>query len=269
VVVPYARIEPADLTTAVLPSGDEELVGAIPVDPSQRWIVNSNLRLELGNDVRIESMGLAAKLGGALQLRALDGQTTRGDGTLTISDGKYAALGRLLDIERGSLIFDNQPLGNPGIDLRAEKELPDVTVGVIVRGTLLSPAPPIFYSEPSLPQSQIASLILAGGSLESLRDSQASGSARNDLLAQSTAILAQRLGGQVGLDNVGLESDTRDQTSLVLGKYLSDRLYISYGISLAEAINTLKLRWTITDRWQIRVEAGQERSSDIVFTLKK
>ena len=41
------------------------------------------------------------------------------------------------------------------------------------------------------------------------------------------------------------------------------------GISLAEAINTLKLRWTITDRWTIRTEAGEERSADVVFTLKK
>jgi translocation and assembly module TamB len=248
-------------------------VGAPQVDPAQRWTVLSDIRLELGNDVRVESLGLAARLGGALQLRSDGTQNTRGTGTLTISDGKYAALGRLLDVDRGSLIFDNQPLGDPGIELRAQKVLPDVTVGVIVRGTLRSPAPLIFYSEPALPQSQIASLILAGGSIASLRDSEAPGAARNDLLAQGGAILAQRVGGQVGLDDVGIESfESRagDQhTSLVLGKYLSDRLYISYGISLTEALNTLKLRWTISDRWQIRTEAGQERSADIVFTLKK
>src|SRR5690606_36739519 len=83
------------------------------------------------------------------------------------------------------------------------------------------------------------------------------------------AILAQRVGGQVGVDDVGIESDPDNQASLVLGKYLSDRLYISYGISLAEAINTLKLRWTMTERWMIKAEAGQERTADIVYTLKK
>jgi hypothetical protein len=40
-------------------------------------------------------------------------------------------------------------------------------------------------------------------------------------------------------------------------------------VSLAEAINTLKLRWIISERWTISTEAGQERSADIVFTLKK
>ena len=82
------------------------------------------------------------------------------------------------------------------------------------------------------------------------------------------------MGGRVGLDNVGIESGSgietgADQTSLVLGKYLSPRLFISYGISLTETINTLKLRWTINDRWTIRTEAGEERAADIVFTLKK
>lgn len=268
VVLPYGRIEPADLTSAVLSSSDEILVGDEPVDPSQRWNIYSNIRLVVGDDVRLESLGLAARLGGALEVRTDPVQSSRGVGELAISDGRYQALGRLLDIERGRLIFNNVPLNDPGIDLRAQKVFPDATAGVNVRGSLRAPRL-TFYSEPSLPQSQIASLILAGGSIESLSDSQAPGAARNDLLAQGGAILAQRVGTQVGVDDVGIESDIHNQASLVLGKYLSDRLYISYGISLAEAINTLKLRWTISDRWTIKTEAGQERSADIVYTLKK
>jgi translocation and assembly module TamB len=268
VVLPYARIEPADLTSAVLSSGDEVLVGEEVLDPSQRWIVNSNIRLQLGNDVRLESLGLSARLGGTLEVRSEGSQASRGIGELSVTEGRYQALGRMLDIERGRLIFNNVPLNDPGIDLRAEKVFPAATAGVNVRGSLREPRL-TFYSEPSMPQSQIASLILAGGSIESLSDNQAPGAARNDLLAQGGAILAQRVGAQMGVDDVGIESDIDNQTSLVLGKYLSDRLYISYGISLAEAINTLKLRWTISERWTIKTEAGQERSADIVYTLKK
>jgi translocation and assembly module TamB len=55
----------------------------------------------------------------------------------------------------------------------------------------------------------------------------------------------------------------------VLGRYLSPRLYVSYGISLAEAINTIKMRYTIGDRWTIKTEAGKERSADLVFTIEK
>jgi translocation and assembly module TamB len=268
VKVPYARLEPADLTDAVLPSNDEVLVGAPEVDPTQRWTILSDIRMVLGDSVNINSQGLIAKLAGQLVVRTDESQISRGQGELSIAEGKYSALGRQLDIERGRLLFNNVPLGDPAVDLRAQKVFPDITAGVNVRGSLRAPRM-TFFSEPAIPQNQIASLILAGGSLESVQNSARAGAARNDLIAQGSAILAQQVGSRVGVDDVGIESDLNRETALVLGKYLSPKLYVSYGISLAEAINTLKLRYTIGDRWTIKTEAGKERSADIVYTIQK
>lgn len=275
VKLPQARIEPADLTNAVLASSDEVLVGAPPVDPSQRWTVVSDIRLTLGDDVSINTQGLSAKLGGSIVLRTDESQISRGQGELNVTSGKYKALGRLLDIERGRLLFNNGPLGDPGIDLRAQKVFPDVTAGVNVRGTLRAPRM-TFFSEPAIPQSQIASLILSGGSLAAVQDNTTRpGAARNDLLMQGGAIIAQQIGGRVGIQDVSIEptfdansSNATGDNSLVLGRYLSPRFYVSYGISLAEAINTLKLRYTIGDHWTLKTEAGKARSADIVFTVR-
>jgi translocation and assembly module TamB len=69
-----------------------------------------------------------------------------------------------------------------------------------------------------------------------------------------------------------VESDSRrvsNDTSVVLGKYLSPRLYVSYGISLTESINTIKMRYTLDDNWTIKTEAGRERAADLVFTIEK
>ena len=96
-----------------------------------------------------------------------------------------------------------------------------------------------------------------------------SGAASSALLAQGGAIIAQQLGAKVGIDDVGIEQDLTNSTSLVLGKYLSPRLYVSYGISLAESINTIKMRYTLGDRWTIKTEAGKERSADLVYTIEK
>jgi len=274
VKLPQARIEPADLTNAVLASGDEVLVGAPAVDPAQRWVVVSDIRLTLGDDVNINAQGLTAKLGGSILLRTDEAQNSRGQGELSVTSGKYKALGRLLDIQRGRLLFNNGPLGDPGIDLRAQKVFPEVTAGVNVRGTLRAPRM-TFFSEPAIPQSQIASLILSGGSLAGVQqDTPRPGAARNDLLMQGGAILAQQIGGRVGIQDVSIEPtslesyDKSGDTSLVLGRYLSPRLYVSYGISLAEAINTLKLRYTIGDHWTLKTEAGKARSADIVYTVR-
>jgi len=54
----------------------------------------------------------------------------------------------------------------------------------------------------------------------------------------------------------------------VLGKYLSPRLYVSYGISLIEEINTLKLRYTIGDRWTLSVESGSETGADVEYRIE-
>ena len=55
----------------------------------------------------------------------------------------------------------------------------------------------------------------------------------------------------------------------MIGKFLSPRLYVSYGISLVDEINTLKLRYTIGDRWVISTEAGDESAIDIEYRIDK
>jgi translocation and assembly module TamB len=268
VKVPFAKIVPADLTNAVRASSDEMLVGAEPVDPAKRFEVITGIALTLGDKVSIDTLGLTARLTGTLTLRSGTDEITRGSGELSVEEGKYTAYGRRLDIERGRLVFSGGPVNNPGVDIRAIKQYPDVKAGVNVRGTLLQPRLS-FFSEPSLPQSQIVSLILAGGSIESAQNRSNPNQAGNELLAQGSAILAQQLGSRVGLEDVSLESDLDNQTSLVLGKYLSPRLYVSYGISFTEQLNTLKLRYTLSDRWTIKTEVGEARGADLVFTIEK
>jgi translocation and assembly module TamB len=266
--VPYGVLEPANITNAVLASSDEVLVGAPGRERSQAWQVTSDLMLILSDKVSIDTLGLKGRITGTLRVQSDGVQNTRGSGELNVAEGKYAAFGRNLDIARGRLLFSNSLINDPGIDLRAQKVYTDITAGVNVRGSLRAPRM-TFFSEPSIPQSQIASLILAGGSLESVQGSARGGAARNEMLAQGGAILAQQLGNRVGIEDVGIESSLSNDTSLVLGKYLSPRLYVSYGISLAEAINTVKLRYTIGDRWTLKTESGKAKSADIVYTILK
>ncbi|MFM8517644.1 MAG: translocation/assembly module TamB domain-containing protein [Nevskiaceae bacterium] len=268
VLIPNARITPADLTGAVLPSADEIVISDEPDDPAASFSVSSNIRLLLGERVNIEALGLTGRLAGSLNVSTTPGNPARGSGELGVAEGKYMALGRKLDIERGRLIFSGGLVADPGIDIRATKEFPEFKAGVNVRGSLSEPRM-TFFSEPSLPQSQVVSLLLAGGTLESAQSSDTANAGRDALLAQGGAILAQQLGQRIGIEDVGIEQNLANETSLVFGKYLSSRLYISYGISLAEAINTLKMRYSINDRWTLRTEAGKEASTDIVYTVEK
>lgn len=269
VEVPYAKIQPTDLRNAVRSSADEIIVGEKAQDPTKRFQVVTDIELKLADRVSIDTSGLTGRLVGNLRVRSGQDEMTRGQGELLVEEGKYVAYGRKLDIQRGRLIFTGGPVGNPGVDIRAVKQFPEVVAGVNVRGTLLQPRL-TFFSEPSLPQSQIFSLILAGGSLSSATQGptrQTGGG--GELLAQGGAILASQFGERVGIEDVSVESNMSNETSLVLGKYLSPRLYVSYGISLAESINTLKMRYSLNDHWTIRSEVGEARGADLVFTIEK
>jgi translocation and assembly module TamB len=68
-------------------------------------------------------------------------------------------------------------------------------------------------------------------------------------------------------NSIGNSGETN--TALVLGKFLSPRLFISYGISLTESINTLKLRYTLSDRWILKTEAGENQSADVEYSIEK
>jgi translocation and assembly module TamB len=274
VTVPFAKIAPRDITNAVRTSPDEVIVGSEVDDPTKRFEVVSTITLSLGDRVNVDASGLTARIVGAITITSGYDPVTHGRGELSVADGKYSAYGRKLDIKYGRLIFTGGPVDNPGINLRAQKEFPDVTAGVDVRGTLLNPHLS-FFSDPPLPQSQIQSLILAGGSLESAQ-SRAPGTTvgagvgtGNYAAGQAAAMLGQQYGSLVGIEDVSLESDITNETSLVLGRYLSPRLYVSYGISLTEQLNVIKLRYSLGDHWAVRIEAGQARGADLVYSIER
>jgi translocation and assembly module TamB len=270
--IPAARIEPKQLVGAVTASPDVRLVKEDEDETeASPWRVRSDVRLTLGKDVRLKAFGLQGRLEGTMLTRLRPDEVTTASGELEIEDGKYSAYTKELDVERGRLLFAGGPAADPGVDLRASKSVPGYKVGVAVRGRLRRPEISL-YSDPSMPQSQIASLLLVGRRLDNLDvgDRQSLGGSSGEMATQGGAVLAGQLGRYVGLDEVSLETDVDTaESELVLGKFLSPRLYVSYGISLSDAINTFKARYTIGDRWVISGEAGQEASADIEYTIDR
>jgi translocation and assembly module TamB len=218
-----------------------------------------------GKKVNVSAYGLKGTVAGSVRTRSAPLQATVASGEFEIVNGQYKAYGKELDVERGKLLFTGGPVTDPGVDLRAIRELPGYEVGVIARGPLRRPQLTLF-SEPSLPQEQIASMLLVGRS--SIQKDPGIADEEVSMTEQGGALLAGQLGKYVGLDDVGLTQDGDNGTELVFGKYLSPRFYVSYGISLVEEINTLKLRYTIGDRWTISAESGDENALDIEYRIE-
>jgi translocation and assembly module TamB len=164
------------------------------------------------------------------------------------------------------------PLDDPTLDLVGQREIKaeNIVVSLNVRGTLSNPFITL-SSEPAMPEAEALSYLLTGRSINTLQSGEA---ASLDRAAQSLAIgggglLLGGLGTRVGLDEVSVEQTGDEDASVVLGKYLSPKLFVSYGISIAEAINTIKLRYTLNERWSLKAEAGLEQSADVEFKIER
>ena len=82
--------------------------------------------------------------------------------------------------------------------------------------------------------------------------------------------LTEEYGEKLGIDEISIESDpdnTTNQTSLVVGKYLSPKLFVSSGVGIFEPVSTLRLLYTLGCKWKLVGESSALRSSADLFYL--
>jgi len=269
-LVPFAKLQPVDVSSAVRVSNDSVIIGGEKVD-EERWQVSTRVNVILGERVTFFGFGFEGRLGGRLLVEDAPGQVSTGTGEITIQEGRYRAYGQRLDIEDGRLLFTGGPLDNPGLDVRAIRRVNEITVGLQVQGRLQQPKVELF-SIPAMDQTDMLSYLVLGRPMETnnSKDSAMMSQAALALGLAGGDSLARQVGDQFGLDEMRVESnDNGDQASLVVGRYLSPDLYVSYGVGLVEAINTLRLRYRLAERWHVQVESGEYQGADLLFTIER
>ena len=268
--VPYARLRPRDFSGAVAPSRDVVRVGeGVEVEPPSPWRIHSSLRLRLGDDVRVDGFGLRGFLGGDLLLREQPERPPTGRGELSIREGRYRAYGQDLRIETGRLLYTDSPLDNPGLNIRAARHVSGVVAGIRVGGQLRDPVLSL-YSDPAMSESDTLSYLLFGRPLQ-----QTSGAEGATMMQAASALglgggglLAAQIGEAFGFDEVEIGGGNGfEETALMVGKYLSPRLYVQYSVGLLEPISTFRVRYQMSRRWSLQTETGLESGADLLFTL--
>lgn len=273
VVVPRAQITPMELPqSAVSVSPDQVIVPEggtiddVASAESDALKIRSKVKVVLGDAVEIKGFGFQGRLQGELAVKQLPNKPVVASGELNILDGEYRAYGQGLVIDRGKILFAGGAIDNPGINVRAQRRPADgVVVGVNVRGELKKPELTIF-SEPSMSSSNQLSWLVLGRRFDNTSD------AESDYIAQAALLLgvhggdylAKGLGKNLGLDTIGIETGSGEagaasdvnQAALVVGKYLTPKLYISYGVGLLESISTVKLRYIVTEHWNLETESS-------------
>ena len=245
--------------------------GAAP-PPEQDMALAARVRIILGKDVNMNVLGLKAKPTGSLLAIEEPGKVTTGVGELELKEGTFKAYGQDLTIERGRVIFAGGPINNPYLDVRASRKADDGTVaGINAKGTLETPEVTL-WSDPPMGQSEQLAYLLMGRPLNrvSPQEGDRLANAANALGLRGGNLLAKKLAARFGLEEARIESDgSLDQASLVVGKYLSPKLYVTYGIGLFEPINTFRVRYLLSDKWTLQAESGEGTSADALYTVER
>ena len=271
-----ARITPDRFAAPIRVSSDQRIVGVeAPTGDGDRISLRTDLRVEFGDDVRIEGEPLRARLQGSLMVHDRPGQITTADGQLDLGDGTYLAFGRQLTIEHGRLLFTGGALADPGLDVRAVRAEDtvgeSVRVGVDVRGTLRNPVLRLF-STPPMPQAQIVSHLLTGRGLADLEPDQEAlvASARSTLALESGNLLAAQLSRRLGQNEVNIRpGEEIERTEIELGRWLSPRLYVSYGVGLFESFESYRMRYLISQHWSLLTVSSLEDSVDLQYSVER
>ncbi len=265
--IPYARIQPLTIASARYPSADTVIVGEAATEAAAPRELAFDVAVTVGNDVRFDGFGLAARLGGNLRIRNRQGVTI-GNGELNVRQGSYTIGTAKLDIQSGALLFAGGPVNNPGLSVRGVRQMQTVTVGVNVGGTLRQPEISLF-SDPPMRQSDIISYLAFAKPASTLTPEEGESVDRTGgaLAVAGAGIAAADISSRIGVDEISIRSEGQeDDSQLVLGKYVTPRIYVSYGFGLFEPINTLRLRLNITNRLLLLTESGLEDSADILYT---
>ncbi len=268
VAVPSALIDLSRLESADRPSADVVIVeSGMDPEPDSGLPLTARVVVNLGEDVRLRGFGLDGRLRGSLTVRETPGQAPTGQGGIDVS-GRFAAYGRELEIQRGRLLF-NGALDNPRLDIRAERAIEEVTVGVQVTGEAVSPQLALF-SRPQMSQSDALSYLVVGRPMSAVRsgDGELLTDAATALGTAGGDLLARQLGARTGLD-LGVEASAELGTALTVGKYLSPRLYLGYGVSLLGTGQVVMLRYMISDAWSVEVESGAEGKAALNYRLER
>ena len=260
--VNFARI---DLPKVGTPALDDDVVivnqpkkEVVPLPP-----VHANISIDLGDRFMFQGIGLDVTLGGKLNMTSQPGVPLKAMGRVSVLKGGYRAYGQDLVIEKGNIIFVGS-LNNPVLNIRAKRRYSPVGAGVEVTGPVSAMHVNLIADEAMSQKDKLAWLVLGRA---------AAGDQDDDMLAASAgAWIAGSVNDKVRFfDDLGIS--TRAKRTLktgevspaeqiaVVGKHLSENLYVGYEYGLDSAESAVRLSYQLTRALQFLFRIGTEASS--------
>ncbi len=301
ILVPQAEIQSLKNPDMVTTSGDVVIVSAQktqkkPItERSFATALATNIEIILGNKISYKGHGFTTHAKGKIQIRQAPGQMPNAKGQINLVNGKYRAYGKTFDIDYGQIVFAGGPINDPLLDIRAQRKIEPtstlvsaktqstIIVGVKLIGNLKSPKLE-FYSIPTMSDTDIMAYLVVG------RPQSEMNQAQGELMLQAVSQLVSVMGNQrddvqfnlaekLKLDQFGFSKKAQgtssanhnplEDTVFVLGKQLSERLYLHYSLGIVDSANNFGLRYMLGKNLTLEASTGTQGSSaDVLLSFE-
>jgi translocation and assembly module TamB len=278
VTIPVANINIDSLPQNAVELSDDlvlldEKLQPVPQEPEAIFALQTDIKVILGNKVKLQAFGLTTLLNGSLRVRQRPERALRINGDVNLQDGTFRAYGQDLLIRKGKMNF-NGPADQPFLHIEAirnpDNMEDDVIAGIRVNGPADDPSVVIF-SEPAKAQANALSYLLMGRDLDS-----SSGNTGNAVttgligmtLSSSSKVVGE-LGEAFGLQDLTLDTaGAGDNSQVTVSGYLSRDLQLKYGYGIFNAVGEFTLRYRLMRRLYLEAVSGLDNAVDLLYKFE-
>jgi hypothetical protein len=257
---------------------DQIVEGAAPIES---WVTRAldairvDVALSVPRKTQIRGGGASLEVEGRVAVRREPGAAPVLIGSASAVRGRYVFQRNRFRVRSGTVTFDGTPGVDPLVDAEAVRRVSGTQLIAHLGGRLSAPELR-FTSEPPLPQDDVLALLLFGRPTAEIGSGEASG-VQGMAASLAAGVAFQELGGDelgsllpVDTFDIGL-GDEEQGASLEVGKYLSDRLFVSVGQSVGRTTGTrARAELSLTPHWSVLTDFSSDASSgaDIEWSIE-
>lgn len=272
-LIPEALISEARKENMIKPSPDVVIVGQEEETTALPFALDLLVTVRMGDKVVVRAYGIDTRLAGNVDVAMTGPEDIRARGVINTVEGKFDAYGVKLNIQRGTVTFSG-PVKEAKLDIQAVRWIRDPEKGNVAAGVLVTgpPSKPSIslYSRPSLPDMDIISYMVLGrpGGPGGQEDAALLAKAASGLLTGGKASPIQKALGFVDIDVSKQGTSDASQSIVKIGRYLSPKLYVSFGRSMSGTENMFTLRYRLTKKLDVESTVGNQAGGAIYYRVE-
>ncbi|MFT6985810.1 MAG: translocation and assembly module TamB [Psychromonas sp.] len=272
IFVDKGKITVKELPEGAVSNSKDVIVVDIEVPENAATLpVEMDLKVDLGNRLKVKALGLDTTINGNLLIRKAIEKNITIHGELNLVDGSYRALGQQLVLQKSRINFQGVP-DSPYISIEAirdpNKIEDNVTAGVRVTGTP-DELSLVIFSDPAMSQQDALSYLTRGKSLQASSDTQGNSQLAGlliDLGAEQSSDVISDIGKTIGIKDLALSSSgSGDNQSVGVSGEIAPGIELSYGVGVFDSFTVLAIRYEMFARFYIEASSGLDQAIDAYY----